>query len=593
MKKHTKLFVLVLLTVALLAGYLLTASYTAEVDSARISLDMLGLEEDRHAEEICRAMGGILGPVTLIPAVITVALAFITKDVVLSLFAGVISGNMLLAGVNCVPSFWDALTYVSENTVETVVENASETFNCTVIILCLVIGGMVAVINRARGFAALARRLTNSISSPRKAGLIGELLGVLVFFDDYANSLIVGPVMRPITDRLGVSREKLAYIVDSTAAPVAGIAIISSWIAAELAAIDSGFEIVGVKASAYNVFLGSIPFCFYCVFCLMFVMFNSLTGREFGPMLTAERRARVGEALKKGSVLQGDEKFEIQNNGVAGQGGFLLTAIVPVLFLCSFALVKFYIKGYAAALAEGTLTADIPAFSAKAVSLAFGSADTVTILLEAALLASILAILMGWLQGSIGLIEGIKTWLSGASSLLMTGVILVLAWSLSSLISKLGTVYYLVELVSLNLVYWMLPTLVFITCCVISFAAGSWGCMLIVMPMVIPITFQMIEMKGIPYADSYLYACVASVLSGSIFGDHCSPVTDTTILSSVGAGCDNIDHVKTQLPYALVCAAIATLAGTLPAGLGVNPLVSIFVGTAACFGALQLFGKKV
>ena len=526
---------------------------------------------------VCFAEGGgeaeSFGAVSLLPILLTVALAFITREVVFSLLAGLFCGSVILDG-----GLLGAFTRMCG----VILETASESFHAAIIILCLSIGGMVEVINASGGFAALGRAVTKNISSPKRAALMAQLMGMCLFFDDYANSLITGPVMRDITDRQGVSREKLAYIVDSTAAPVAGIAVISSWIAAELSAIDDGFAVAGMKASAYEAFIGSIPYCFYNFTAVAIVFATALMGREYGPMLKTERRARGGEPLRRGSVTkEGGTAAELR-------AGSTFSALLPVLTLIIYAFAGFYINGATNAAAEGLVAKNAP-FSLSLLSTAFGHADTVSILMQAAILASLAAVICGLLSRRLGLVGGFAAWLEGMSGIMLTAVILVLAWSLSSVIGELGTAFYLVELVTLHLPYQLLPMLIFITCCTISFGAGSFGCMMIVMPIAVPIACAAAADGG----GSLVFACIAAVLSGSIFGDHCSPVTDTTILSSLGAGCDNLDHVKTQLPYALTAAGLVSVLGYLPAGFGLSPFISIAAGIGAGVLAVRLLGRRV
>ncbi len=190
--------------------------------------------------------------------------------------------------------------------------------------------------------------------------------------------------------------------------------------------------------------------------------------------------------------------------------------------------------------------------------------------------------------------EGVDVFLEGVKSLMLTVVILILAWAMSDAVNSLGTCYYLVEVLNSGVPYWLIPTLVFLTCCAISFAVGSYGTMFIVMPIVVPIAYNFYgqgAFAGNP--NAYISMCIASVLAGSIFGDHCSPITDTTILSSIGAGCNNMDHVKSQIPYAVAAAAIAVLCGTLPAAFGISPVILIICGTAACFIVMRVIGKKI
>ncbi len=563
----------------------IVSEHTKSIDTS------LSAEENVQAQ--AKATGLALGPLSLIPPLVAIALAFITKEVISSLLAGVLVGYSMLFLLDGGSGFFPMLYGVASDTVHGVIDVASDPYNCSVILLCLIIGGLVAVIRISGGFRALANRLVQKVKSPRGAQLISQLMGVVIFFDDYANSLIVGPVMSPVTDKLRVSREKLAYIVDSTAAPVAGLAIISSWISAELAAIESGFVVANVTASAYGTFLSSIPYCFYNIFALIFLFSGILTRREYGRMLHAEVRARRGTPVKPGTRAEEDNVClgRIEEISSAGK---IWAAVVPIVALCGIAVVEFYFTGLQTALEKGLLSPDVSRFSLSTISTAFSEADTITILVKATIISSIIALVFGIATKAFSFVKGVETWVSGASAMFVTGIILCLAWCLSGVVAQLGTAYYLVELISLNLPAWCIPTLVFLVCCVISFAAGSYGCMLIVMPIAIPIAFGVTAQQQLTGAEAsaLLSACVASVLSGAIFGDHCSPITDTTILSSIGTGCNNIDHVKTQLPYALTVAGISAAIGTLPAGFGLPPWGSILAGAVCCVAVWFIFGKK-
>lgn len=534
-------------------------------------------------EPASQVSGRLLGPISLIPPVVTILLAFLTKEVLSSLLAGGVAGAALVVAGHTEPVGWGGFALNTLHQYATgMVEVISQPDNAAIILLCLCIGGLTNLISRAGGFTALARRMSKHITKPWQAQLMTGCTALAFFFDDYANALITGPVMRPIVDGARVSREKLAFLVDSTAAPVAGIALISSWIAAELAAIQSGFEVLGVEQSAYEVFLGGVPYCFYNIFCLGFIFWMLLTGRDYGPMYDAEcaARARAGTAREE------------EAGGAGGGKVSLFIAVGSILFLVGFAVVGIWSDGRYNALAAGLLEAGAP-FSLDTLRIAFGEASTVYVLTEAAMVTALLAAAVALAGRILTFAQVVEAWVEGAVQLLPTAMILALAWALSESIARLGAASYLAELLSGSLPYWLLPSLVFLVCCSVSFSAGSYGCMLMIMPMAVPIAYTIAySAPGVKDPFSLLCACVASVLAGSIFGDHCSPVTDTTILSAQGAGCPLMDHVKTQMPYALTVAAVATLAGTLPAGLGVSPAVLLPAGLAVLGAILLKFGKR-
>jgi len=364
----------------------------------------------------------------------------------------------------------------------------------------------------------------------------------------------------------------------------------STWVAVEVSVIEEGFAAAGLNLSGYSMFLRSIPYCFYCIFCLVFILESSLMKLEFGPMLQAEIRARGGQPLRPGSIVEEDLFSGRPENGDKHLAR-ILTAIFPIVLLCVTAFLSFYIKGRAEAVAAGSISPDAP-FSLETLAIALGSADTIFLVMAASVLGSIAAVVLGCVFRLFSLKDAIQTWVKGASSLVSTVILLVLAWSLSDMVERLGTVYYVVDLITVNVPYWLVPSLIFVTSCCISFAAGSYGCMFIVMPMAVPIALAVMSEAGIPIDGLYLPACAAAVLSGGIFGDHCSPITDCTILSSMGSGCENMDHVRTQMPYALTTAAVSVLCGTLPAGLGVSAWISLPVGFAILAIIMYVFGKN-
>lgn len=530
------------------------------------------------------AIGRTLGILSLLPAILTVFLAFVTKEVLFSLFTGVVSGLVILEGMGGSGDFLARLSAVFNALCKLFLDTASDSFKVAIIILCLAIGGMVELISVDGGFTALGRKLTRNVHSARGAQMTAGLLGVLIFFDDYASALITGPVMRDITDRRGVSREKLAFIVDSTAAPVAAVAVVSSWLAAQLAAVQSGFDTAGIQTSSYENFIAALPYCFYNYLAVAFIFITAAWGREYGPMLAAERRARAGKPVK------GASDYPLPEVAAAPRSSCIWTALVPVFVLVLYAFIGFYRNGFENAVAAGALSAGTR-FSFSVLSVAFSYADAVTVLLRASLLASLAAVVMSCATGLRSISEAVGDWLRGASVILPTVVMLVCAWALSSVLGELGAAYYLVDAVSAALPAWLLPMLIFIICCIISFASGSFGCMVVVMPIAVPVALRAATNGGV--SGGFLAACIGAVLSGSVFGDHSSPVTDTTILSSLGSGCANADHVETQLPYALTAAGISAVLGYLPAGLGLPPALSLIACAAAGILIVRFAGKKV
>lgn len=530
------------------------------------------------------ALGASLGAMSLLPIILAVALAFATGDVILSLFTGYIGGMAMLAVVEGTSA--SALPgAVLSRACRGIVVTASTWDNASVLILCVAVGGMVEVLRCTGGFAVLAGRLVRRINSPRKANIISQLFCTLFFFDDYANALISGPVLQTMTDKAGLSRARLSYIVDSTAAPVAGIAVVSSWVAVEVSVIDEGLALAGLGMSGFELFLHSIPYCFYCLFALAFMLLSSVMEREYGPLLTAEREARRARREKAADA-------EAENAPADKRDGRrVFVCVFSVALLLVTAMLSFYTSGRAEAVELGLIAPGAP-FTLATVSTAVAQADTIFLVLRAALLCGLAAIALAKLLGLSSVGEGIKAWLQGAEALMPTIVILLLAWSLADVVKNLGTVYYVVEIISAGVPAFLVPSLIFVCCCLISFASGSYGCMFMVMPMAIPIASAVVGAENLSGDSSFLLLCVASVLSGSIFGDHCSPMTDCTVLAALGSGCNIMEHVRTQLPYAMTVAAVTIVFGTLLTALGMSVWLSLALGCAAMAALLLVIGKK-
>ena len=536
------------------------------------------------------------GILTIIPPLVAITLAFLTKNVVISLFLGILSGTYIISlylpggffgnlsalFTNLVPSFLKI--------VDLILGSLADPWNAGVILQCTTIGGLIALITYMGGARAIAESLAKRAKTARSAQIVAWLMGLFVFFDDYANSLIVGPIMRPVTDKLNVSREKLAFIIDATAAPVAGIAIISTWVGYEMSLIKSAYASIGQPVNAYMVFINTLPFRFYNIFMLFLVFATAFFLRESGPMLKAERRARKGELLAPNARPMSTEGEEQQLP--EGKKSNIWNAIIPILVLVLASFIGFYSNGYSAII-NGDDTELIALLQNTPLSLngireAFSASDASIVLFQSALFASIVATIMGVTQKIFTVSKAIDTFINGLKSMVITAVILLLAWSLSGVIKELGTATYLVGLLSDKIPAFTLPTIIFVLGSIISFATGtSYGTMGILMPLAIPMAF------GINPDPNFVLMSAGAVLTGAIFGDHCSPISDTTILSSMGAACDHIDHVNTQIWYSLAIAFITIIFGYLPISFGLNVWVALLLGLAAVVALLYLFGEKV
>lgn len=566
MKKRS--FKILLLTM-LMFIFSTTIAFATEVEPAAMNADKFGVW-------------------TLIPPIVAIVLAFITKNVVISLFIGILSGSFLvsLAGHNV----FSALIQAFLDFVNRALNSLADPWNAGIVLQVLAIGGVINLIAKMGGAKAIAEALAKKAKTVKSTQLTTWLLGLCVFFDDYANSLIVGPIMRPVSDKMKISRERLAFIIDATAAPIAGLAIVSTWIGLEVGLIGDAFNGIGVEADAFGVFLNTIPYRFYNILILVFIVITSLLLKDFGPMRKAEIRARQGRSLDSEIAMDSSEHSDLEPK--EGVRLSIWNAIVPIGTLIIAALVAFYYSGYSAIMGGDDATliqlfTDSP-FTFTAIREAFSASDASVALFQSALLAGIVAMVMSVVQKIFTVSEAIDAWVDGMKTLVITGVILILAWSLSSVIKELGTAKYLIKLLSGSFPAFLLPNLIFVLGAIISFSTGTaYGTMGILMPLAVPLA------HSINPEMSFIVVNTSAVLTGAIFGDHCSPISDTTILSSMGAGCNHIDHVRTQMPYALFTGAITILFGYIPAGLGMPIYIVLPLAILAVFVGVQIFGKKV
>ena len=568
-KKNARLFLITTMLFVMSS----VSTFAAETDIATVNAEKFGV-------------------LTILPPLVAIVLAFATKNVIVSLVLGVMSGGFLLNlnGMNVFSALFSSFL----DLVDRAIAALADPWNAGIILQVLAIGGVINLVAKMGGAKAIAEALAKKAKNARSAQLITWASGLLVFFDDYANSLIIGPMMRPVTDKMKISRERLAFVIDATAAPVAGLAIISTWVGLEVGLIGDGFNAIGVEANAFSVFLNTIPFRFYNILILGFIVLTSIMLKDFGPMREAELRARRGES-KLASSKEIDEKISSEHSDLEPLPGVKLNiwnAIIPIGILIVGALFAFYYSGYQTILSgdDATLIELVKNSPLSFVSIreAFSNADASVALFQAALFAGIVALCMGVNKKIFTVSEGLEMWVDGMKTLVITCVILICAWSLSSVIKELGTAKFLVTLLSGSVPEFLLPSIIFILGGIISFATGtSFGTIGILMPLTIPLA------HSINPEMSYIVVSISAVLTGSIFGDHCSPISDTTILSSMGAGCNHIDHVRTQMPYALFVGAIAILFGYIPAGFGLPIYLIMPVAFMVMFIGIQIFGKSV
>ncbi|HSM09198.1 MAG TPA: Na+/H+ antiporter NhaC family protein [Gemmatimonadota bacterium] len=548
----------------------------------------LGPEAEATTADV--AIDGLVLPgwTSLLPPIIAIGLALIFKEVVISLFIGIWAGALLVAAMNPVAA--------TMRTVDRfIVPALADPDHAAIIVFSALLLGMVGVMSRNGGTLGIVKALQPLATTPRRAQLATYLGGLAIFFDDYANTLIVGNTMRPITDRMRVSREKLAYIVDSTAAPVASIVFVSTWVGYEIGLIGDGLQAAAgmpgttpdvaaglLAASPFAVFLHSIPYLFYPILALIMVALVIVTQRDFGPMWRAENRASRGDGLfREGAALLVDtETRDMQP--VEGAPERWYNAAVPVLTVVVVVLLGLYLNGRAEAGASASLS-DV-----------FGAADPYAALLWGSLAGLLVAFTLSVGQRILKTTGAIEAAIGGMKATLLAFIILILAWSLGEVTEVLGTAEYLAGLLTGNLAPQLLPFIVFVMAAAIAFATGtSWATMAILIPLVIPLAVAMGGGAGFGGGDHYtiLLGSISSVLAGSIWGDHCSPISDTTVLSSMASACDHVDHVRTQLPYALLVGVVAVVFGDIPTAYGMSPVFSYLLGGTALFLVLRFFGR--
>ena len=529
----------------------------------------------------------IFGPVTgpmplwmsILPPLVAIVMALIIKEVISSLFVGILTGTFLMAlygGASPASALGGGVLRVVDTYV---VGSLFDADHVTIIVFTLIIGGMVRIITANGGMQGVVNWLSRRAKGPRSGQLMTFLMDLCVFFDDYSNTLVVGNTMRPIADKLKVSREKLAYIVDSTSAPVVAVAFVTTWIGAELSYIQDGINVIGLDTSAYSVFFNSLAYSFYPFLTLGFVLMLIFSGRDFGPMLKAERKARSAEAV----VTEQIEKEP--------QSAHIIDALIPLLVLIFGTVIGLIFTGY-----DASVWNTDSGFFSK-ISATIGAANSYKALLWASLFSLLTAIVMTLLRGQLKFVKVMEEMVEGFKSMFNAVLILTMAWSIALVTKDMHTA----EFVSNLLVQWSLspvlvPVLTFVLATLIGFSTGtSWGTMAILYPLILPASWLLCQEQGMSVDASMplFYNVVASVLAGSVMGDHCSPISDTTIMSSLASRCDHIQHVSTQMPYALTVGGVALLLGVLPTALGLPSWVAFLLGFAVLWLIVRLVGKKV
>lgn len=503
------------------------------------------------------------GFLSLLPPIIAIALSLITKDVIVSLLLGIIVGTTFIYGGN---PFLGLIKSVQDF----IVPSMASEWNAAILLQSALFGILITFLQNNGGAVGLGNMLSKKMKTKRSTQISAWIFGLLIFFSDYFNTLLLGGLFRPMFDEKRISREKLAYIADSTASAVCLLVPFSAWLAYVMGLIGSSYMDLGITESPYIAYLKTIPFNSYAILSVLVVAIIAITGKDFGPMLKAEKRAETGEVLRKGSKpLSSKEltesKFDVKNNDISNFW-------VPILIMMASILPILLWDG---------------GFPEKGFVDAIGTANGAICLAWSVLIGCIVAIVQVLVKKIFTFSQAMELVIDGMKGMTMTYAVLILAWSIGGVTKQMGTATYIVRITQNSMPTVLLPAIIFIVGAMISFSTGtSYGTFAILIPIAIPLAYEL----GVP-----MYPMMAAAFSGGLFGDHCSPISDTTVMASTGAACDHIDHVKTQLPYALLCAAISVI-GFIVSAVSVSGIltniVTIALLTAALFVLNRISNKK-
>ena len=478
----------------------------------------------------------------LTPIIVTLVFALSTKNVVIGLFCGVVVGVFMINGIDSLYAPLDTFGIMIK---KYIVPQVTDSYNAGVLVLLVFIGGFVALMEKSGGGTAFASKVTHYVNTKFKSQIAAWLGGIIIFFSDLGTPLIVGPIFRPIYDKLKISRQKLAFILDSTSSPVAILVPFIGWGVYIMGLIQKEFTALSLETSDWEAFIQAIPFQFYAFLAIFIIPLIAYKKLDFGPMADAEDDAKNG-IISSGN---GESLKPFTHNNA--HSSFVWAPLLVMGFVLCAMLIPL---GFPFEKISGS------AFRAALSSAYFFAAFTLIILMFTYKVRTVT--------------QSIDVYLKGMSSMMSIVIILVLAWTLSTVGKELGAASYIAQQAQNGFPYWLVPAVAFLLSGIISFATGSsWGTFAIMMPLVIPTAIAI---------DAALFVSIGAVLSGGLFGDHCSPISETTILSSTGANCNQYDHFKTQLPYALLNGFIAFISFII-AGIFQTPLILIATLLAQVF----------
>lgn len=485
----------------------------------------------------------------LVPPMVAIVLALITKEVYSSLFIGILVGGLFYSGF----SFETTLTHIFNNGFVAVL---SDSYNVGILVFLVILGAMVSLMNRAGGSAAFGHYAKEKIKSRAGAQLATVALGVLIFIDDYFNCLTVGSVMKPVTDEHKVSRAKLAYLIDATAAPVCIIAPISSWAAAVTGFVEG--------EDGFSIFIRAIPYNFYAILTIVMMIAIILMNVDFGPMKSHEANARKGDLFSVGGR---DSVQEPENGNPKGKVIDLLIPIIMLIVCCVIGMI--YTGGF---------------FEGEGFVSAFSNSDASVGLALGSICAMLLTVIIYLIRRVLSFTDCMKCLPDGFKAMVPAILILTFAWTLKAMTDSLGAAVFVADAVQKSAGSFMnfLPAIIFLVACFLGFSTGtSWGTFGILIPIVVNV-----------FLDSnpqLMIISISACMAGAVCGDHCSPISDTTIMASAGAQCDHVNHVSTQLPYVILVAAVSFVTYII-AGFTQSAWISLPAGIILLF--VVLFGIK-
>lgn len=502
---------------------------------------------------------------SLVPPLLTIALAIITKEVLLSLVIGVFTGCLIMTGWAPFPAF--------EGMISLIVEKLTTEWNMQVLVLLVMLGGLIGIMIKSGGSVAFGNWISKKVHSRKGVQGTAWGIGLLIFFDDYFNCLTNGAIMRPVSDKAGVSREKLSYLIDSTAVGICLIAPVSSWVAFIASLIAESFNSYDVKIDAFQAFLKCVPYNFYAWLSMIMVACVIIFGIDFGPMAKAEKRTRTTGKLCE-STFSGGEADEDDFSAIDVSEGKPYHLLIPIgVFIACTIFFMLLTGGF---------------FESHDILDTINNMDGMIALVYSVFISVLVAIILGAVTRVSNVPESFAALVVGAKSMLFVILLLTLAWSIGGVCENLGTGEYVASLLQGNVPEFIVPVILFIFAYLITFSTGAtWGTFAIMIPVAVPM--------AIAINPDLMFVYIAASLAGGGGGAHCSPLADTSILSSCAANIKLIDHIKTQAPYSLTIAVISCIGFALVGAtnmyiIPVAIMLGIFIVTVLVFR--KAFGAK-